>query len=164
MSIKEILSWSELKNSLVLIIAICFSYAFTLLSDCEPIGVWGIVLAIITLLMPTVYYIKTFKDGEQLGEKFTFYFLNLLIMIGYFAVLYKSFGIQMPHGQEADLFDALYFSVVTWTTLGYGDILPSSFYTKVFVIVEVILGYIYMGILIGKILVLSRLGETKAKC
>ena len=58
-------------------------------------------------------------------------------------------------------FDAFYFSVVTWTTLGYGEILPSSTESKIFEIIEVMIGYIYMGILVGKLLVLSKLGQEK---
>ena len=159
MKLKELFRFKDLENSMALIIAISVSYLWILSAD--YIGYWGIGLTIITILLPTIYYVWSFKKGENLGEKFTFYFLNLIIMIAYFGLLYKAFGIKLPDGKEADLFDAFYFSVVTWTTLGYGEILPSSTESKIFVIVEVMLGYIYMGILIGKLLVLSKLGEEK---
>jgi len=41
--------------------------------------------------------------------------------------------------------DTLYFSVVTFTTLGYGDVLPGSGVAKVLVASEVVLGYMALG-------------------
>ena len=159
MKLKELFRLKDIENSIILIGAVSVSYIWML--SIYYTGYWGLALAMITLLLPTVYYVWSFKKGENLGEKFTFYFLNLIIMIAYFGILYKAFGIELPDEKEANLFDAFYFSVVTWTTLGYGEILPSSTESKIFVIVEVMLGYIYMGILIGKLLVLSKLGEEK---
>jgi hypothetical protein len=39
----------------------------------------------------------------------------------------------------------LYFSIVTFTTLGYGDVLPASAGAQALVISEVILGYLSLG-------------------
>lgn len=44
--------------------------------------------------------------------------------------------------------DALYFSVVTWTTLGYGDFKPLPDY-RLFAALEALLGYVYMGLIVG---------------
>ena len=45
--------------------------------------------------------------------------------------------------------DAIYFSVITFTTLGYGDIVPISATAKALVISEVSIGYIMGGLLIA---------------
>ena len=42
-------------------------------------------------------------------------------------------------------FDFLYFSAVTITTLGYGDILPNTTYIRLLVMVETLLGIIIIG-------------------
>jgi len=47
--------------------------------------------------------------------------------------------------------DALYFSFVTSTSLGYGDIHPSGF-SRLFSIVEVVVSLIIFGILVSKLL------------
>ena len=38
-----------------------------------------------------------------------------------------------------------YFSVVTLTTLGYGDVLPNSLAAQILVIIQVIIGYVMLG-------------------
>jgi len=42
----------------------------------------------------------------------------------------------------------LYFSVVTFATLGFGDIAPACGWTQVLVIFEVIFGYVFLGLII----------------
>ena len=45
--------------------------------------------------------------------------------------------------------DMIYFSFVTLTTLGFGDILPIHKVAKVIVMIETVLGVLYIAILIG---------------
>jgi hypothetical protein len=51
-----------------------------------------------------------------------------------------------PVGHAVDL---VYYSFITLTTLGYGDIIPQSPLTRSFAILEAITGVLFMGILIG---------------
>ncbi len=46
-------------------------------------------------------------------------------------------------------FTAFYYSIVTFTTLGFGDVTPNSFIGELLVTFEVILGYIMLGGLIA---------------
>ena len=48
-------------------------------------------------------------------------------------------------------YSPLYYSVVTFTTLGYGDALPKTVVAQAFVIAEVILGYVMLGGLLSLI-------------
>ena len=48
-----------------------------------------------------------------------------------------------------DLLTSLYFSIVTFTTLGFGDVTPVTGLGKVVVTAEVILGYVMLGGLIS---------------
>lgn len=54
--------------------------------------------------------------------------------------------------------DAIYFSAVTFSTLGFGDIVPETDFGKILVIVEVAFGYIMGGLLIA-ILVRRTIGN-----
>lgn len=54
--------------------------------------------------------------------------------------------VDVNHGnQPASWLTSVYYSVVTLTTLGYGDIVPASAAAKVVVILEVITGYVMLG-------------------
>ena len=60
---------------------------------------------------------------------------------------------------------ALYFSVVTMTTLGFGDIAanPDSWAGQVLLMVQVILGYVLLGALITRFAVLFTAGGPAGK-
>lgn len=68
--------------------------------------------------------------------------VNLLYATAYY-IFYKDFK-NLDH----DFVSAIYYSVVTFTTLGYGDIYPFSSLAKIFVITEVFVGYVILGIFV----------------
>jgi hypothetical protein len=43
----------------------------------------------------------------------------------------------------------LYFSFVTLTTLGYGDVLPLTLYAETLVTLEAVLGQFYLAVLVA---------------
>lgn len=50
------------------------------------------------------------------------------------------------------IFQMWYFSMVTLTTVGYGDISPISMVARVFVVLEAIMGQFYIAILIANLI------------
>jgi voltage-gated potassium channel Kch len=60
---------------------------------------------------------------------------------------------QLPgHGPDAQFVDfALYYSLVTMTTLGYGDVIPSSPSTRMFAATEAIMGQLYIAVLVARL-------------
>ena len=60
-----------------------------------------------------------------------------------YAVAYSV--VPIDYGAHSSLFSPLYFSIVTFTTLGYGDILPASGMAQFLVVTEVVLGYLGLG-------------------
>ncbi len=55
------------------------------------------------------------------------------------------------NGKLTNFLDAIYFSVETITTLGYGDICPSGSTGKILVIIESLLGIIVLGLFLNAI-------------
>jgi voltage-gated potassium channel len=56
------------------------------------------------------------------------------------------------HVEGWSYFDALYFSVMTLTTVGYGDFTPSSDLSKAFTMIYVFVG---IGIVFGSVMILG---------
>jgi hypothetical protein len=80
------------------------------------------------------------------------YFLITVIL---FAVIYCSLtpgknGILTSQEVNFDLWQGLYFSIVTISSLGYGDMQPIG-YSQLFAVIEVILGLALMGMLVAKL-------------
>ena len=74
--------------------------------------------------------------------------LLYLTVILTFAVLFYSIPGQVPkvHG---NILESIYFSVVTITTLGYGDIYPHGSFGKLLVSIEAIFGIIIIGLFLS---------------
>jgi hypothetical protein len=51
--------------------------------------------------------------------------------------------------QTSGWIDSLYFSIVTMTTLGYGDLTPTNDIAKLVALSQVVLGYMLGGLLVG---------------
>ena len=82
--------------------------------------------------------------GRSLGR----WSIWTLSLVSVFALLFMA--VDLDYGHHApNLLSAVYFSIVTLTTLGYGDILPASPAAQSLVILEVSFGYLTLGGLIS---------------
>ncbi len=136
-------------------------------------AVWNVIEAElafewVTLLFPPIFYLFTvwvvgsrvFKARDVkadtlwgaacvyllIGVTWWFFYLALEdLMPGSFA------GGAAASGAIEDKFDLLYFSFVTLTTLGYGDMLPLTRPVQTLAILEAATGVLYMGIVIAKL-------------
>ena len=75
---------------------------------------------------------------------FTIVFCALSYFIGNDQLLSN----QVKHHTENSLLECLYFSITTYTTLGYGDLSPSG-WLRIITSLEALLGLVNMGFLIG---------------
>lgn len=73
-------------------------------------------------------------------------FVMLAAAIGGFAIIFRQFGLVGVSGPTDDPWSCLYFSVITWTTVGYGDFAPSPL-SRPFAATEAMIGYIFMALL-----------------
>lgn len=81
------------------------------------------------------------------------YFLIGLIWAFVFSTLeiLQPGSFQMPQGTGTELSNFSYYSYVTLTTLGYGDITPISAPARSFALLEAIMGQLYIAILIARL-------------
>jgi len=106
-------------------------------------------------------------DGNKIIGSLTLYILLGLI----WATIYLIILAMDPHafsgieaGNWQEIFSRVaYYSFVTLTTLGYGDILPTNHVAEFFVYMEAIIGVFYMAIIVSSLisLRLSALQEEK---
>lgn len=76
--------------------------------------------------------------------------LSALLMIFSFATLYRELGLSLGPGCDrmASPVDAVYFSAVTFTTLGYGDLRPCPL-ARLPAAMQALLGTLHLGIIVG---------------
>jgi len=69
---------------------------------------------------------------------------------------------RIPEGGDLDT-QLLYFSLVTITTVGYGDITPATPIAQILSALEAAIGTLYIAILIGRIVGQLKFGEKRAE-
>ncbi|MCX6971173.1 MAG: potassium channel family protein [Verrucomicrobia bacterium] len=74
----------------------------------------------------------------------------------------KAFAFTLP-GQTMDGFEAFYFSFVTLSTIGYGDITPISRVAKMLSVMEAITGMFYVAVLVARLVSIYSTPSKKAK-
>jgi hypothetical protein len=84
-------------------------------------------------------------DASVVGLSLRESLLAILVYLGLGAIAYHSTV------QEWSFVDALYFSVVTFTTVGYGDLCPTTGAGKVFTVLFGLSGISILGVAIGTI-------------
>lgn len=75
--------------------------------------------------------------------------LSLVFGTAYFLLGQEHFAVANSDSMGWSIFTAFYYSVVTFTTLGYGDVTPATPLAAAIVMVEVVVGYLMLGILIS---------------
>ena len=66
---------------------------------------------------------------------------NIFEILLAFGMIYRESGVLLDKKPTRSRIDCFYFSVVAWTTVGFGDIVPKNKVTRLLVAYEVMLGY-----------------------
>ena len=100
------------------------------------------------IVLSTFYYVYWAINHRSLRERIEafFYFFNLLLLtIATFTAIYEMEGIVCSGDVVKNVYDSAYFSIVTWTTLGYGDCLPTE-NIRHLAAMQALVGYFMMAI------------------
>lgn len=113
-------------------------------------------LSVILLLLsyPTAVYASGLTTGNDDGDSegaLSFFWKLLTITLIVFAIIYWRYGL-LQQGEQVDvsLLEATYFSVTTFTTLGYGDFAPIPRIRHI-TSIQALLGYVALGLWVGLI-------------
>jgi len=109
-------------------------------------------LAIVIFMGVFVFFIRSLVDGIAEGLILVLVAVavtNISSIIVLFATLYQGLGLEGDHiSKPVSLANCIYFSIITLTTVGYGDIYPSSEARGVAAF-EALSGYFIMGFLVS---------------
>jgi len=82
--------------------------------------------------------------------RFFFFFIYLCLpLLGFLLVLIVALGQVVIHFEKWDRFDGLYWSFITATTVGYGDIRPQKKISKAIAVVIALAGLILTGMIVA---------------
>ncbi len=113
---------------------------------------WPVATPLLTVLIVVAVAalgMRHFLRAKSYSWAFVLLAPNCGIMMLAFAFLYWHAGLISPNGEVVhDGEAALYFSIVTWTTLGYGDYHPAGA-VRYLAASEALLGYTFMGLLVA---------------
>lgn len=91
------------------------------------------------------------------GIRLSIYFRTVAIAIGGFAILNyccrDQFGLERHSEPVSSSMEIIYYTLVSFTTLGYGDIVPSTATGQFFASVQTLIGFFLLALLVS---VLSR--------
>lgn len=96
---------------------------------------------------PNIY--RVWKISSDCGQKLSWWAGWSLGIALVFAFIFMLLGSGAFEARHYTWFSYFYYSIVTFTTLGFGDITPIKWYSEIAVTLEVILGYIMLGGLIS---------------
>ena len=169
-SIKTDVTWTK-----TVYVVIGFFVLLTVLGKFFPQSIY-VYFILVTLL---VFFIGSFAmaakqvllvgdiDGNKIIGSLTLYILLGLIWATIYLIILATdphafSGIEAGHWQE--IFSRVaYYSFVTLTTLGYGDILPTNHIAEFFVYMESIIGVFYMAIIVSSLISLRLAAIQEAK-
>jgi voltage-gated potassium channel Kch len=113
-----------------------------------------------------VLFVGDIDTNKIIGSLTLYILLGLIWAMIYLLILAldpQAFSGIDPGGWQEIFSRVAYYSFVTLTTLGYGDILPTNHIAEFFVYMEAIIGVFYMAIIVSSLisLRLAALQESK---
>jgi len=128
------------------------------LTDISSFRIIGNILTILfTGYTATIILSYLFTEDEITGDVImgaicVYFLIGLAWAFIFFTLeLLQPGSFQMPQGQGIDLTHFSYYSYVTLTTLGYGDITPISTQARSLALLEAIMGQLYLAILVARL-------------
>ncbi len=127
-------------------------YTSGVLSAIQALALGSIVLLFALL--------SAFFRYSSMGLLLFVIILSIPFFVIEFALIYADLGIISANGVKPDALDYLYFSVVTFTTLGYGDFQPTEA-ARLFAAVEALVGYVVLGVFVSVLIVVAQRHENR---
>jgi len=153
----------KLEIMMLVMILICLGILFSIRHFPHWLGIFVCILLIQRVLEFFIVYSRNFifnrgrifsqfDNIQRRGEwLITMFALNVLQIILIFATWYKMISLAIPGAFSHSLsaLDSIYFSFITFVTVGYGDIYPINSLAKIVVIGQVALTFYILVIVVN---------------
>jgi hypothetical protein len=157
--------WTMLIASLLVISALAIRWAY-LFAPSPGLATWNEIGMLFTLgMFALVILRRVFRQGPVTQHRIEGAVAAFLLFGMVWASAYKLVSLQIP-----DAFAGvwprsdegwIYYSFVTLTTLGYGDITPVAPIARSLAVLEALTGQLYPAILLGRLVSLQLASTTK---
>ena len=128
-------------------------------------------LAALALVIVAAAMVATFAEllgnREATTDGLVGAIFGYLLIAAAWSLLFRQ--LEILHPGSFDLAEGdrdtqlLYFSLITITTVGYGDVLPLTAVARIWAALEAVVGTLYIAILIGRIVGELRFGRSAAR-
>lgn len=137
--------------TVIIFVIVPIVYTALLFIEEIEINLWVTVFFISTVFVTSLWNVFNDVNNEHFGFQLGKMVLSIYVTLFAFAALYQRSGL-MHHGEIShEPMDALYFSIVTWTTLGYGDFHPVES-LRLLAAFQALLGTLFIPLLIAALL------------
>lgn len=133
-------------------------------SDVEVFGTLFVAAALgvaATALLRRIFEQPTFRVREVLAALSAYLEFTMVFAFAYMAVARATDAEFFTNGIEGQMGEFAYFSVVTITTLGYGDLAPATDIGRSLVMIETLFGQIFLVVLVA--FLVGRLGQERRR-
>ena len=143
----------------VIILAIAPLVAFAIQrGGFEWVGQIGFVLAFVFFMYVVLVLLQRVMRADDIEAEIIYGAVSCYLIIGLawtmlFHALYEINPASFSYGEHELLtfYDFLYYSFVSLTTLGYGDLTPVSDFAKALAVIEAVIGVFYIGAIISRL-------------
>ena len=113
-------------------------------------GVWVLVYAPLSASILMTHGAKIFSSPPSVALLGSFLIFTMVAL----AALLKELGLEYAGDKTrvTSFWDSLYFAIITWTTVGYGDIVPARKRARLGAAYAALLGYFTMAALLAAVL------------
>lgn len=143
-------AWQSLALTVSCVVLLAFIYGP---GGERPGPIFDVITVLFFLLwaIPAIHNARDAMHQKQFFVPILATFALLIFLVLAFAAAYKDLGLLAGNKPVTDPGEFIYFSIVTWTTTGYGDVIPTAA-SRFFAGVEMLCGYTFMGVIIGMII------------
>ena len=153
--IKSQIKEDKLKSTLVLLVDIiaCIPFDFIFWA----IGLWGpghiIKLVRMFRLIRVIKFLSIFENLNFIPRwiRIQIVFISVLVVVHILTCIWVRFNPPLDHDLYTHYIKSLYWTVTTLTTVGYGDITPTSNAARIFTMIVMFFGVGVYGLVIGNI-------------